>query len=74
MLHAHAQTKTRPYWKDLKTRAFKNLAPTALLISYENQNNVWMGSETLRGQFFDEFQHSTTFSVMRPPVGPVFVG
>jgi len=28
--------------KDIKPRAFKNIAPTALPFSYKNQKNAWM--------------------------------
>jgi len=36
----HAQTKTRICGEDIKPRAFKNVAPTALSFSYKNQKNA----------------------------------
>uniref|UniRef100_K7G5J3 Jerky protein homolog-like n=1 Tax=Pelodiscus sinensis TaxID=13735 RepID=K7G5J3_PELSI len=36
-------------------RAFKNISPSALPVSYKNQRNAWMDSAIFRGWFFNEF-------------------
>uniref|UniRef100_K7G469 HTH CENPB-type domain-containing protein n=1 Tax=Pelodiscus sinensis TaxID=13735 RepID=K7G469_PELSI len=36
-------------------RAFKNIAPTALPVSYKNHRNAWMDSGISRGWFFNAF-------------------
>uniref|UniRef100_K7FE06 HTH CENPB-type domain-containing protein n=1 Tax=Pelodiscus sinensis TaxID=13735 RepID=K7FE06_PELSI len=41
--------------KAKKPRAFKNIACTALPVSYKNQRNAWMDSAIFRGWFFNEF-------------------
>jgi hypothetical protein len=47
--------KTCNYWKGDKMQTSKNLAPTALPVSYKNQKNAWMDSEIFQGSFFNEF-------------------
>jgi hypothetical protein len=42
--------------------------------SYKNQKNAWMDSEIFRGRFLDMFSHCLTFTAIRPPIGPVYVG
>lgn len=69
MLCVHAQTFVEKAKK--KTLLLKNLAPTAIPVSYKNQKNAWMDVEILRGRVFCfcEFPHCPT--VILPPTGPV---
>lgn len=39
--------------ENIKLRAFKVLAPTALPFSYKNQKNAWVDSEISFVRFFD---------------------
>jgi len=73
VLRAQAQTKTYIYWKDQITRSFQNIALIGLQVTYacKNQNNAQMSSEIFRRHAFNEFLHYLTYSVNRPPVGPI---